>query len=127
MADVRGLAILLWSLDPDQPDLCATPFMHAAAAAALDLQVEVHFAARSVRLLRRGTADTLYASADRSRSILAFMAHAHEHGAKFLVCAASLAAQRIDRSELIDQVDGLVGATSYVARVVEPAWRGIVF
>ena len=49
-----GLAILLWAADPDEPARLATPFAHAAAAAAMDLQVEVYFSARSVLLLRPG-------------------------------------------------------------------------
>ena len=52
----RGLAILLWATDPDDPARCATPFFHAAAAAAMDLEVELYFASRSVRL-RAASAD----------------------------------------------------------------------
>ena len=53
MSELRSgrLAILLRATDPDQPALCATPFFHALAASALDVQVEVHFTARSVLLL----------------------------------------------------------------------------
>jgi predicted peroxiredoxin len=105
---VRGLAILLWGVDPLEPERCATPFMHAAAAAALDLEVEVHFSARAVLLLRKGQSDRLHAAADACRSILEFMRQGHEHGAQFVVCPAALAAQ------------GLV-------RAVDPAWRAQVF
>jgi hypothetical protein len=51
------LAILLWSTDLDRPDLAAAPFVYAAAACALDAEVEVHFAGRSVRLLVDGAAE----------------------------------------------------------------------
>ena len=37
------LAILLWAATPERPALCATPFVHAMAAAALDCEVEIHF------------------------------------------------------------------------------------
>lgn len=124
---VRGLAILLWGADPREPERCATPFMHAAAAAALDLEVEVHFAARAVLLLRKGESDRLYAAADRSRSILDFMRHAHEHGARFLACPAALAAHGLAREDLIAEVDGVAGATSFVVRAVDRAWRTLVF
>jgi uncharacterized protein len=56
-----GVAILLWSCDPDRPALLATPFVQAAAAAALELPVEVYFTARSVRLLVPGVAASLRA------------------------------------------------------------------
>ena len=34
-----GVAILLWAADPAQPERLATPFFHAAAAAAMDVPV----------------------------------------------------------------------------------------
>ena len=55
----KKLAILLWSATPDRPQLCATPFVHAAAAAAFDCEVEIHFAGPTVRLLVAGVADGL--------------------------------------------------------------------
>src|SRR5262245_65910604 len=47
----RRLAILLWATDPSVPDLCATPFFHAAAAAAMEIEAEPYFVSRAVRLL----------------------------------------------------------------------------
>ena len=55
----KKLAILLWSATPERPQLCATPFVHAAAAAAFDCEVEIHFAGPTVRLLVAGVADGL--------------------------------------------------------------------
>ena len=87
---IRGVAILLWATCPDDPARCATPFMHAAAAA-LDLAVEVHFSAQSVLLLKLGVADALCADRDRLVTIAAHMQEVHAHGAKFFACAAALA------------------------------------
>ena len=53
------LAIMLWATDPQEPHRCATPFFHAAAAAAMGAEVEVYFTGHSVRLLARGVADAL--------------------------------------------------------------------
>ena len=46
----QKLAILLWAASPERPQLCATPFVHAAAGAAFDAEVEIHFAGPAVRL-----------------------------------------------------------------------------
>ena len=46
---VKGVAILLWAADVAQPEKLATPFFHAAAAAAMEAQVELYFSAASVR------------------------------------------------------------------------------
>ena len=128
MSDVtRGVAILLWATRPDDPLRCATPFMHAAAAAALDLEVELHFSAQSVRLLTPGVADKLYADTRRDTSIAVHMQRAHDHGATFLACASALANEGLRREDLISLVDGLSGATSFQARVCDPAWRTLVF
>ena len=40
--DAAGIAILLWSADPGCPERLATPFFHAAAAAATDMPVEIY-------------------------------------------------------------------------------------
>ncbi len=58
----EGLALLLWSTDVDTPQRLATPFSYAAAAAAMDLRVEIYFTARSVELLVPGVAASLRAS-----------------------------------------------------------------
>jgi uncharacterized protein len=123
----RGLVIVLWATDPDRPDLCAGPFMYAAAAAAMELAVEVHFTARAIRLLLPGVADGLYASAERTRSIAAFMRHAREHGAKFYACSAALAAAGLAPEQLIDEIDGVAGASTVASRLADPAWQAMVF
>ncbi|MCO5115047.1 MAG: hypothetical protein H6927_13105 [Burkholderiaceae bacterium] len=38
---VAGVAILLWAADASVPERLATPFFHAAAAAAMDVPVEI--------------------------------------------------------------------------------------
>ena len=52
-------AIICWMANPDHPHLCATPFFHAAAAAAMDVEVEVYFTSAAVLLLKRGVAEAL--------------------------------------------------------------------
>lgn len=87
---VAGVAILLWAADPDRPETLATPFHHAAAAAAIELPVEIYFSARSVHLLLPGVADALQASPRVARSIGQAMRDAHAHGAQFWVCSDAL-------------------------------------
>lgn len=123
----RKLAILLWATDPAQPQLCATPFFHAAAAAAMDVEVEVHFAARSVLLLVPGCAQRLHASEFESTTVYDHMRQAVEHGARFLACSAAIAAEGLDRSELLPELRGRTGATAFVARSLDPEWATLVF
>lgn len=126
-AQRKKLAILLWATDPAQPHLCATPFVHAAAAAAMDIEVEVHFAARSVLLLVRGCAQGLHASEFEAMTVHDHMRQAVEHGARFLACSAAIAGQGLNNCELLPELDGRAGATAFVARSLDPEWATLVF
>lgn len=123
----RNLAIVLWSTEPDSPHRCATPFSVAAAAAAMDAQVEVFFSAASVRLLVRSCADEVFPGLDRQRPLSQFMLDARGQGVRFLVCAASLEGARVSLEDCGDWVDGVAGASSVAVRALDPAWSVLVF
>lgn len=122
-----GLAILLWAADPSVPERLATPFFHAAAAAAMDTPVEIYFTAASVRLLVPGVADGLRASARVDKTICDTMRQAHEHGARFYACADALHAHGLNRHALVAECSGLGGAVQFMARALDLRWRALVF
>jgi uncharacterized protein len=122
-----GIAILLWSADPDAPHRLATPFFHAAAAAAMDVPVEIYFSARSVRLLEPGVAESLRASPMHGKTVLDAMREAVAHGAVLLACTDALHANGLQRDGLIAECSGHGGAVQFMARVCDPAWRTLVF
>lgn len=121
------IAILLWALSPDTPHRCATPFTVAAAAAAMDAQVEVYFSAESVRLLASGVAAQIYPGPRREQSLAQFMQQAREHGVRFYGCQASLAAWDLTQQSCAPWLDGVAGSGSIAARGLDPAWRLLVF
>lgn len=123
----RRLAILLWSVDIARPELAAAPFVYAAAACALDAEVEMHFAARSVRLLVAGEAAARHSAAQGGRSLYAFMQDAARNGARFLACSMAWAEYVGDGEAAIPEFAGHAGATAFVARSLDPAWRTLVF
>jgi predicted peroxiredoxin len=122
-----GLAILLWAADPDEPERLATPFAHAAAAAALELQVEVYFSARSVLLLKPGVAESLRASERFEKTITDWMQDALDHGARFFACSDSLAAQGLAMADLMPAARHHGGAVQFAMRAADPAWATLVF
>lgn len=124
---VDGIAILLWAADPQQPQLLATPFFHAAAAAAMDMPVEIYFSARSVHLLVPGVAETLHASTRHDKSILDALREAVEHGARLYACTDALHAQGLDPKHLIPECSGHGGAVQFMARAGDARWRALVF
>jgi len=122
-----GLAILLWAAEPEAPQRLATPFFHAAAAAAMEIPVEVYFTARSVHLLVPGVAETLRASARHDKTVLDAMREAVAHGARFYACTDALEAQGIDRRALIAECHGHGGAVQFMSRAASLRWRTLVF
>ena len=124
---VAGVAMLLWSAEPEAPHRLATPFFHAAAAAAMDVPVEIYFTARSVQLLVPGVADALHASVHVDKSIGDSLREAVAHGAVLLACTDALHAQGIDPSRLIPQCTRRGGAVQFMARACDPRWRTLVF
>jgi predicted peroxiredoxin len=122
-----GLAILLWSADPSVPHRLATPFFHAAAAAAMEIPVEIYFTARSVELLVPGVAAALCASARHDKTILDAMREAVDHGAVLLACSDALAAHGVDAASLIPECRGRGGAVQFAARAADLRWRTLVY
>ena len=121
------LAILVWAADPGRPELCATPFYFAAAAAAMDVEVEMYFTARSVELMRRGVAEALLAAAGSGKSVADFRREALAFGAKMFACPTALASHGVDAAELISGLAGQAGAAAFIGRTLDPAWRSLSF
>lgn len=126
-AEAAGIAILLWSADPANPSRLATPFFHAAAAAAFDLPVELYFSAASVRLLAPGVAAGLRASDTHPKTILDSMREAVAHGARLYACGDALQAHGLTSTKLIPECAGRGGAVQFMARAADLRWRCLVF
>ncbi|HRK37834.1 MAG TPA: DsrE family protein [Burkholderiaceae bacterium] len=127
VASRKGLAILLWAAEPKSPHLLATPFWHAAAAAAMDLEVEVYFTARSVHLLIPGVAEQLMVDVTGMHSAWSSMKNALNQGARFLACQQALNAQGLTDSRLRPECSGHGGSVQFMARAVDPLWATLVY
>ncbi len=121
------LAILLWAAEPAQPHLCATPFFHAAAAAAMDAEVEIYFTSRSVKLLAKGVAASLPTGPRQRETVYAFMQRASEHGAKFFACSHAMEEHGVAEADFIPEVTGVAGAAVYMQRCLDPQWSAITY
>jgi len=121
------LAIVLWAADPAQPHLCATPFFHAAAAAAMDAEVEMYFTSRSIRLLARGVAEQLHTGPRQRESVYGFMRHAFEQGVRFYACSHAMEEYGVAEADFIAEVAGVAGAAVYMARCLDDQWCCITY
>jgi predicted peroxiredoxin len=121
------LAIMLLTIDPALPHLCGTPFFQATAAAAMDVEVEIYFASRSVRLLVRGVAETIYPRSNGTKSVYDFMKDAADLGVKFFACGGAMEPCDATKEELIPECTGLAGAATFVTRVMDDEWKTITY
>jgi uncharacterized protein len=127
MTEQLSIAMLLWSAEPEAPQRLATPFFHAAAAAAMDVPVEIYFSARSVLLLKPGVAAGLRASQRHDKTVYDAMREAVQHGAVLYACTDALDAQGLLGTELIPECTRRGGAVQFMARACDPCWRILVF
>ncbi len=126
-AQASGLAILLWSCEPEEaPHRLFAPFFHAATAAAFDLPVEVYFTARSVHLLAPGVAERLH-TGESGKTVLDAMREAIGHGAVFLACSDALQAHGLADTPLIAECGGRGGSVQFITRVMDLRWRCLVY
>lgn len=124
---VEGVALLLWAADPDDPGRLATPFFHAAVAAAMDIPVEIYFTARSVKLLAPGVAEALRPNPAHPKTVLDSMREAVDLGARLLACSDALAAHALADVPLIAECAGRGGAVQFMARAADQRWRTLVY
>lgn len=120
------LAMLIWAATPEHPELVVTPLVHALAARALDAEVEIHFAGPAVRWLVEGVADAAFATPTREKSVAAFLDEVQQAGAVLYACGMA-------RTHWLAAGESLLlgcrhaGATAFVARSLDPAWRVLTY
>lgn len=121
------LVMMLLTVDPDSPHLCGTPFFQAAAAAAMDVEVEIYFASRATRLLKRGVADEIFPSENKVKSVYGFMQDAADLGVRFYACGGALDANGIHNDNLIPECTGVAGGAAFMSRVLDDDWKTITY
>jgi predicted peroxiredoxin len=89
--------------------------------------VEIHFAGPAVRLLVEGVADGLFATSAQEKSIGEFLREVAAENVSLFSCSMAKAAWISADETLIPECSGAAGATAFVARTLDPAWRTLVF
>ncbi|SIT66640.1 hypothetical protein SAMN05216526_0655 [Ectothiorhodosinus mongolicus] len=117
MAEKVVFMLVNTQLDP--PTSLGTPFFQATVAAAMDLEVEMYFAAETVKLLKKGVAEKLYPGAAQEKSIYAFMQDAHELGVKFYACFGATDEHNVTPETAIPELDGMRGGGAFIGDIVE--------
>ncbi|OOG25603.1 peroxiredoxin [Thioalkalivibrio denitrificans] len=113
------VVIMLLNLNPDAPAALGAPFFQATVAAAMDMEVEIYFAARTTRLLLKGWAEDIYPGEAREKSLYSFMQDAHQAGVKFYVCAGAAAEHQLTEDNAIPELDGVRGGAAFIGAAAE--------
>jgi predicted peroxiredoxin len=121
---VRGVALLLWSVSLDRPELAVTPFVLAQACAALEREVELVFTATSVRLLQKCEQATLIGYGPTPQILGQILRQTQDAGVRLLVCNQALQQLGLRHDDLIPCESGSV--LQFSARLTDTAWRALV-
>lgn len=113
------IVIMLLNLDLERCGTLGAPFFQATVAAAMDLDVEIYFAAQSTRLLVQGFAEQLYPGNARQKSVYSFMQDAHEAGARFYACAGAMDENGLTLDNAVPEMDGVRGGGAFIGEVIE--------
>ena len=122
-----GLAIMVWSCDPTRPELLATPFMTAQAAAALDMPVKMLFSSQSVQWLLAANRDRLVGFGAERWSIGRHLETTAGLGVEIRACTQALHASGAVRFDLNEFCAGVEGMVSFVEQGRAPGWQMLVF
>ena len=123
----KHLVIICWAAAPARPEMCATPFFHAVAAAAMDIDVEVYFTSASVLLLKRGVAAGLATGPRQAATVYSFMQDAARLGVRFYACSQAMTEHGLGKADLIPELTGVAGAATYVARTLDDDWANVIY
>lgn len=123
----RGLAILVWSCDLTRPELLATPFMTAQAAAALAMRVKMLFSSQSVQWLLAQNGGLLTGFGEERWPVARHLSASAELGIEIRACTQALHASGVERTALAPQCAGVEGMVSFVEQGSSPGWRMLVF
>lgn len=125
----QRLLIVLWSCGPDRPQgaaLVAAPLVYALAARALDLEVEIHFTASTVRWLLPAVAAEAFTDAARSKTVLDYLSELQAAGVPLHPCALALH-EHARGALLVEQAGEVAGAATVIAATVQANARTLVF
>lgn len=114
MAD--RLLIILATADPRNAYALLPALSQATVAAAMEFKVEVVFTGFSGEVAKKGVAEGLFLSADKTKTIYDMICEAHEAGVKFKVCTSALEAWG---NGLIDQVEETVGGAYLISEAMD--------
>lgn len=105
--------LIMMTSGPDTPHRLGTPFFQAMAAAALDYEATIVTTMDGTLLMKKGVAERLTVKEGANKTVLDFIRDAKAGGVRLYVCPASLELHDMTMADVIEEVDGAMGAARY--------------
>ena len=117
--DLTGKQVLIIATTgPEETERSTAPFFFARTAALKGARASICFILRSVLLLKKGVAETLYAKED-GQPLSEFIRLARKAGVEFYICDAALQACAMTPEDLIEEAENLVGPVFLITHGIE--------
>ena len=117
---MKKLIIQLWQASSDHPQLAATPFMLAASAAAMEIDVELHALGASVELFVRDNPSRENPVPPLGRELGAYVEDALRAGARVYACSTAMRDRGLHPERMIDGFSEILGMVTMLERCLGP-------
>jgi len=116
---LKRVIIQLWQASLGNPQLAATPFFFGSAAAAMDMEVEVHILGASVEMFVKNNEGRHQTIPPMNRRLSDFIDDAIRTGVKFYPCSTAMRDRNLQLSDLIEGVGEIIGMVTMLDRATQ--------
>jgi predicted peroxiredoxin len=121
------LIIQLWQTGTHAPALAAAPFMMAASAAAMDIDVSIHALGASVELFQ-STNPARHAPVEPlGRPLSAYVDDALRSGVRFAMCSTAIRDRHLNPEDMIEGATEIIGMVSMLEAAMDPGCKVLVY
>ena len=116
---MKRLIIQLWQAGLSNPQLAATPFFFASAAAAMEMHVEVHVLGQSIDMFVKDNPQRHQAIPPMNRKLSDFIEDAVRTGVKFYACSTAMRDRQLKIEDLTEGFGEIIGMVTMLDRATE--------
>ncbi|QWD80179.1 DsrE family protein [Polynucleobacter sp. MWH-Spelu-300-X4] len=116
---MKRLIIQLWQASLANPQLAATPFFFASAAAAMDMHVEVHVLGASVEMFIKDNPARHQTIPPMNRKLSDFIDDAVRTGVQFYACSTAMRDRQLSLEDLTDGFGEIIGMVTMLDRATQ--------
>lgn len=121
------LVIQLWQTGAHDPQRGATPFMIAASAAAMDVEVSIHALGASVELFQQSNSARHAPVAPLERPLSAYVEDALRSGVQLALCSTAMRDRGLTPADMIAEAQDVIGMVTMLEVSLDPNCKVLVY